>query len=67
MFDFHSHILPGMDDGSANVDESLSLLTVLAQQGVTGIAATPHFYAAREATDHFFCGELRRRSGSARA
>lgn len=63
MFDFHSHILPGMDDGSANVDESLSLLTILAQQGVTGVAATPHFYAARESPDHFL---LRRAKASQR-
>ena len=44
MIDFHSHILPGIDDGSRNVDESLTLLSMLRQQGVSVTCATPHFY-----------------------
>lgn len=54
MFDFHTHILPGIDDGSRNVEESLALVTELARQGVSGIAATPHFYASRSAPEQFF-------------
>lgn len=42
--DFHSHILPGIDDGSASVEESIALLRLLAEQGVSHVAATPHFY-----------------------
>lgn len=53
MFDFHSHILPGMDDGSANLEESMALLKESERQGVTGIAATPHFYADRADPDEF--------------
>ena len=45
MFDFHSHILPGIDDGSKSVEESLSMLRSSRDQGVDGIAATSHFYA----------------------
>lgn len=58
MIDLHSHILPGMDDGSADVEESLWLLDALANQGVTHVAATPHFYATREYPEDF----LRRRA-----
>lgn len=54
MFDFHTHILPGIDDGSRSVAESLAMLNELARQGATGIAATPHFYATRSSPEHFF-------------
>ena len=30
MIDFHAHILPGIDDGSKSVEESLQLLRMLA-------------------------------------
>ena len=46
MIDFHSHILPGMDDGSKNVEESLQILKLMADQGIDKVAATPHFYAS---------------------
>lgn len=46
MTDFHSHILPGMDDGCKTVEESLLALKMMAQQGIKRVAATPHFYAA---------------------
>lgn len=52
MIDLHSHILPGMDDGSKNPEESAVLLRMLQQQGVTTLAATPHFYA-RETPEAF--------------
>ena len=45
MIDFHSHILPGMDDGSKSTQESLEMLDMLRAQGVDTVAATPHFYA----------------------
>ena len=54
MFDFHTHILPGIDDGSRSVGESLAMAAELARQGVNGIAATPHFYASRSAPEQFF-------------
>lgn len=46
--DFHSHILPGMDDGSASVEQSLQMLRREQQQGITRVVATPHFYAQQE-------------------
>lgn len=53
MIDFHSHILPGMDDGSRDVDESLQLLRMLSDQGADRVAATPHFYADSEPVPAF--------------
>lgn len=58
MVDFHSHILPGIDDGSKNVSESLKLLKMLSAQGIKVVAATPHFYPEDESLENFL---LRRR------
>ena len=41
--DIHSHILPGMDDGSANLEESLEMLRMAASQGFRNFIATPHY------------------------
>ncbi len=53
MIDFHSHILPGMDDGSADLDESLDMLQLCHEGGTEIIVATPHFYAREESIDAF--------------
>ena len=46
--DFHSHILPAMDDGAINTDISLKMLSRLAQDGVDTVVLTPHFYRRDE-------------------
>lgn len=53
MIDLHSHILPGMDDGSRDVLESLAMLEASAAQGVGLVAATPHFYAEENSPERF--------------
>ena len=53
MIDWHSHILPKMDDGSRSVEESIQLLTMQKEQGVTTVIATPHFYANDETVERF--------------
>ena len=53
MTDFHSHILPKMDDGSRSVEESLQMLNALAEQGISRVVATPHFYANDESVFDF--------------
>lgn len=42
MIDLHTHILPGLDDGPANVDFSLALATAMVDAGIEVAAATPH-------------------------
>jgi protein-tyrosine phosphatase len=42
MIDLHAHILPGLDDGVATVEEACELARRSAADGVTAIAATPH-------------------------
>ncbi len=53
MVDFHTHILPNVDDGSKSVRESLEMLRLLSSQGVTTVCATPHFYARRTSPEAF--------------
>ena len=43
MIDIHSHILPGIDDGSRDIAESIDMVRKLVRQGVTDIVATPHY------------------------
>lgn len=54
MIDWHTHILPGMDDGSQDVAESISMINMQMSQGVSTVIATPHFYANDETIDSFF-------------
>ena len=63
MIDFHSHILPGIDDGSDSVETSLSMLRMEAEQGVRKVVATPHFYARYQSPEEF----LRKREASEKA
>lgn len=46
MVDFHTHILPGMDDGSRSLRQSLILLRMERELGVDTVVLTPHFYSA---------------------
>jgi len=42
MIDWHSHILPGVDDGPADIEQSVAIASFLAGEGVTEIYCTPH-------------------------
>ena len=42
MRDIHCHILPGVDDGARDLDESLAMLEAAKRAGVTRIVCTPH-------------------------
>ena len=42
MIDIHSHILPGLDDGAKNVEDSIAMAKQAVEQGFDTIIATPH-------------------------
>lgn len=46
MVDIHSHILFGLDDGPAELEESVAMVEMAAESGTTDIVATPHASAA---------------------
>ncbi len=60
MIDFHSHILPRMDDGSKSSEMSVSMLEASYEYGVKTMVATPHFYITHDTADKF----ITRRSAS---
>ena len=45
MIDLHCHILPGVDDGAENMEESLEMAKLAVEEGITHILATPHHKA----------------------
>ena len=56
--DLHSHLVPGVDDGSASVEESLDSLAGLRAEGVGALVTTPHLLLPRLATDADLAREL---------
>ncbi|MDE6149683.1 MAG: histidinol-phosphatase [Ruminococcus sp.] len=51
--DMHSHILPGIDDGSRSIDESLQMLDTFVENGTNIVVATPHFYCEEQSITRF--------------
>lgn len=67
MIDIHTHLLPGVDDGSPSFDVSVAVLERFATQGVTTVVCTPHLNASRAADAPFayhrdLLAELQRRA-----
>jgi protein-tyrosine phosphatase len=64
MIDIHSHLLPGVDDGSRSVETSLQVMERFVADGVTCLVLTPHLLASQSARAPFernqaIFGELR--------
>ena len=45
--DMHCHILPGVDDGSKNMEMSMNMIDIAAKSGITDIILTPHYKVGR--------------------
>jgi protein-tyrosine phosphatase len=46
-FDIHCHIIPGVDDGARDMDETRRMLLTSYEEGIRIITATPHYVAGR--------------------
>ncbi len=53
MIDFHTHILPGIDDGARDIDASVQLLQKEIEQDVACVVFTPHYYGKRRSPEQF--------------
>ena len=53
MVDYHTHILPGIDDGSPDINTTIAMLKMEKDQGITKVIATPHFYAHKTSINAF--------------
>ena len=53
LIDTHSHILPGIDDGSKSLEQSIAMLRMEAEQRIQRVVATPHFYPQHDSPGHF--------------
>lgn len=58
MIDLHCHILPGMDDGAAMMDDALEMAHMAALSGVRTVVATPHCNRPGNPDDNFAGQEL---------
>ncbi len=58
--DWHSHVLPGIDDGAQHRADSISALQKASCCGISRVIATPHFYPHKSSVDAF----IERRSRS---
>jgi protein-tyrosine phosphatase len=56
--DLHNHLVPGVDDGSDSIDESLAALALLHQEGVRQLVCTPHLLLPRLGSDAAIGREL---------
>lgn len=45
--DCHCHVIPGVDDGSRNLDESIEMLRLLHEAGAREVVATSHIFPGR--------------------
>jgi protein-tyrosine phosphatase len=51
MIDIHNHVLPGIDDGAADMAESIEMCRIASQDGIKVIVATPHSFDGNRVTD----------------
>lgn len=52
MIDVHSHILPGVDDGAADMEETIAMLKYAINDGITAFIATPHYHLGRRVASY---------------
>ena len=51
--DFHTHILPQLDDGANDETMAIAMLESEVKQGVTDVLFTPHYYGKTCSPDDF--------------
>lgn len=57
IIDTHSHILPEVDDGAQNIEETRRMLQIAYDEGIRYIIATPHHHPRRGASRPAHCAD----------
>lgn len=57
VIDIHCHLLPGIDDGAGDLDESLALCRHAVRSGITHAVVTPHIHPGRWDNDRVIIAE----------
>ena len=55
LYDMHCHIIPGVDDGSVDMEQTINMLKIAYEDGIRGIIATPHYHIGRVVADISQC------------
>jgi protein-tyrosine phosphatase len=61
MIDIHSHILPGVDDGAKNMEQTKRMLKIAYSEGIRSIIATPHYRSGGENKDFAYLDEMKQK------
>ena len=56
--DMHSHILPNVDDGAKDIEETRKMLQMAYDDGVREMVATPHFTTGRYYKKIIYCKHM---------
>ena len=56
--DVHCHLLPGIDDGSQNMEQTMEMLRIAESNGITDAIVTPHYKQGRVGTPRKVIGEM---------
>ena len=56
--DMHIHVLPGVDDGSRDIEMSLDMLRIAGKNGITDMIVTPHYKNGRHNADSIKIDQL---------
>ena len=56
--DIHCHVLPGVDDGSSDMDETMEMLRIAEKNGISDMIVTPHYKQGRVGTPRKVIGEM---------
>lgn len=64
IIDMHCHVLPGLDDGAKDEEETVKMLRMAWEEGIRGIMVTPHYNIDRDKEFSEKCREAYRRTCS---
>jgi len=56
--DVHCHVLPGVDDGSSDMEETMEMLRIAERSGISDMIVTPHYKQGRVGTPRKVIGEM---------